>query len=166
MRAVVDPTESELRSMREGDLARLAPKGAKCDSFGTCHGTDGTEPIVLPFHDQELNAARWLRDIELHKPCRGTARNATALFGDENGDPYTDARFSTLIMALLTHVLGGERAALLSPHSWRGCGWHLPCAWLAPATRAFRLWGGGSTPRESRSMREWASRSTAAGWTS
>ena len=46
MRAVVDPTESELHSMREGDLARLAPKGAKCDSFGTCHGT---EPIVLPF---------------------------------------------------------------------------------------------------------------------
>ena len=48
----VDPDEHLLRAMTEGDFAMLAPKGSKCDQFGTCHGT---EPIMLPFHDDPLN---------------------------------------------------------------------------------------------------------------
>ena len=34
-RTVVDPTPEQLRGMNEGDLARLAPKGAKCDAYTT-----------------------------------------------------------------------------------------------------------------------------------
>ena len=89
-----------------------------------CHGT---EPIVLPFHDDELNAARWIRDIELRRPAHGAEREQTPLFCDADGQPFADQRFSGLIMAVLVKVLGETRAKLLSPHSWR--------VWLASSLR-------------------------------
>eukprot|EP00966_Prymnesium_polylepis_P242791 5614602-Prymnesium_polylepis.1 len=97
-KTTADPTEEQLRSMTEGDIARLAPKGAKCDQYGTCYGT---EPIIMPFHDTATNAAKWLRDIELRWPCHGEDRNTLPLFCDEHGEPFTDGRFSALIMAAL-----------------------------------------------------------------
>ena len=51
--------------------ALLAPKGSKCDTWGTCHGTS---PIILPYREDTLNAARWLRDLELRWPAHGDAR--------------------------------------------------------------------------------------------
>ena len=63
-RVVMDPSETELLSMTEGDHSALSPRGSKCDQYGSCHGT---EPIILPFHDDELNASRWLRDVELSR---------------------------------------------------------------------------------------------------
>ena len=123
-RVVVDPTEEQLNAMKEGDKARLAPKGAKCDQYGTCHGT---EPIVMPFHDDELNPARWLRDIELRWPCHGADRERLPLFCDEHGQPFTDSRFASYINAVIAMVVGPERAKLFSPHSWR--------VWLASALR-------------------------------
>ena len=101
--------------MGEGDYAMLAPKGSK----GTCHGT---EPIVLPFHDELLNAARWLRDIERRWPAHGQQRVSLPLFPTPEGKPYHDGTFAVHIMNALTHVLGTARAQLLSPHSWRVCG--------------------------------------------
>eukprot|EP00966_Prymnesium_polylepis_P048663 1126674-Prymnesium_polylepis.1 len=54
-RIVTEPTSAQLDGLQPGrDRARLAPKGAKCDVFGTAHGT---EPIILPYHDKTLNAA-------------------------------------------------------------------------------------------------------------
>ena len=119
-----DPDPDRLQHMREGDRVLLAPKGSKCDSFGTCHGT---EPIVLPYHEDELNAARWLRDIEIRKPCRGEHRKTMPLFADDQGRPFGDAAFSEFIMGALTLVVGEVRARLLSPHSWR--------VWLASSLR-------------------------------
>ena len=121
---VIDPDPDLLRRMREGDRALLAPKGSKCDTYGTCHGT---EPIVLPYHEDELNAARWLKDIELKRPCRGASRNTTPLFADGNGNAFKDSTFSMLIMEVLAQVVGVNRAKLLSPHSWR--------VWLASSLR-------------------------------
>ena len=124
-RTLVHPTEAQLRSMKEGDRALLAPRGSKCDQFGTCHGT---EPIILPFHDDELNAAKWLRDIELRWPCHGAeARRVLPLFPDGAGQPYSDATFAGRIMATLELAVGETRVRLLSPHSWR--------VWLASALR-------------------------------
>ena len=122
-----DASEAKLsHQMREGDHAMLAPKGSKCDTWGTCHGT---EPIILPFHDEPLNAAKWLRDIELRWPAHGDARRTLPLFCDHAGGPFRDATFASLIMAVLTAVLGEARAKLLSPHSWR--------VWLASALRMY-----------------------------
>ncbi|MDC0525696.1 site-specific integrase [bacterium] len=106
------------------DRMMLAPRGSKCDQWGTCHGT---EPIILPYHDDPLNAAKWLREILLRNPVHGAARERTALFGDERGQPFNDSTFSAIIMASLRAVLGSERAKLLSPHSWR--------VWLASSLR-------------------------------
>ena len=123
-RTYTDPSRETLTSMREGCYAMLAPKGSKCDQYGTCHGT---EPIILPYHDDHLNAAKWLRDIELRWPARGQQRIDLPLFPTAEGRPYNDGAFASLIMAALTHVLGEARARLLSPHSWR--------VWLASSLR-------------------------------
>jgi hypothetical protein len=123
-RVRTDPTEDELNSMTEGDTARLAPRGSKCDQWGTAHGT---EPIILPYHEDDMNAARWLRDIELRWPVHGKARAQFALFPDERGEPFSDYTFTAIIKAALEDVLGPHRARLLSPHSWR--------VWLASSLR-------------------------------
>ena len=123
---LLDPTPQQLNSMQRGrDIARLAPKGAKCDAFGTCHGT---EPIILPFDDtSDLNPAAMLREVELRWPCHGQDREELPLFCDGDGQPFTDSRFAALINGTLDAVLGAERAKLYSPHSWR--------VWLASALR-------------------------------
>ena len=121
---VTDPTEEQLEGMTEGDDANLAPKGSKCDQWGTCHGT---EPIVLPFHDDPLNAARMLRDVDLRSPKRGNARKGFPLFADKNGAPFKDHTFAEYIKAVLTQVVGPIRVRLYSPHSWR--------VWLASSLR-------------------------------
>ena len=120
----VDPPEEELRRMAEGDHAALAPRGSKCDQYGTCHGT---EPIILPFHDRRDNAAKWLRDIELRWPVRGDQRRRVALFCDGKGDPYSDSKFASYVKGALKAVVGEQRAKLYSPHSWR--------VWLASSLR-------------------------------
>ena len=110
--------------MKEGDHAALAPKGAKCDQWGTRHGT---EPIILPFHDRDDNAARWLRDIDLRNPIEGDDRTKAPLFADAQGGPFRDQTFAALIMEALKATMGESRAKLLSPHSWR--------VWLASSLR-------------------------------
>ena len=124
-RIVTEPTSAQLDGLQPGrDRARLAPKGAKCDVFGTAHGT---EPIILPYHDKTLNAAKWLAMIERRWPAHGPERDSLPLFCDESGEVFSDSTFAALIMAALTAVLGPERAKLFSPHSWR--------VWLASALR-------------------------------
>lgn len=124
-RTWLDPPEDVLLSMAEGDTAAaLAPKEAKCEQYGTCYGTD---PITFPFHDHELNAARWLRDVELRAPCHGDDRHHTSLFGQANGQPFTDTHFHEVVRGTLTVVLGATPAAAFSPHSWR--------VWLASSLR-------------------------------
>ena len=110
--------------MTEGDHVALANNGSKCDQYGTCHGT---EPIILPFHDDELNAAKWIRDIELRRPVHGKRRKGMPLFANAEGEPFKDATFAALIMGTLEAAIGPARAKLLSPHSWR--------VWLASSLR-------------------------------
>ena len=123
-RVYTDPSVTLLESMAEGDRAMLAPRGSKCDQYGTAHGT---EPIILPYHDHPLNAARWLRDIDVRDPTHGNARHKKPLFADPQGAPFTDAAFTKLVMTVLAKVLGDARVKLYSPHSWR--------VWLASSLR-------------------------------
>lgn len=119
-----DPAMNELQRMHEGDSAILSPRGSKCDQWGVCWGTD---PIYLPFHNNQLNPAKWLRDQELAWPCRGASRNITPLFANAQGAPFADSTFSTLVHAVLVQAIGDTQASLYSPHSWR--------VWLASALR-------------------------------
>ena len=120
----MDPPTSVWKGMNEGCFVHIAPGCAKCDQYGSCHGT---EPIILPYHDEELNAAKWICDIEVRYPVHGAARRTTPLFADRNGEPFTNSRFSSIVNAALEHVLGKARAKLLSTHSWR--------VWIASALR-------------------------------
>ena len=124
MASEMDPTEEELDSMTEGDCAKMSPRGSKCDAWGTCHGT---EPIILPYHDDPLNAAKWLRDIEKRWPAHGACRRTLPLFPTAEGKPFKDNAFAALIMAAITATVGEARAKLFSPHSWR--------VWLASSLR-------------------------------
>lgn len=101
--------------MVEGDCARQAPKGAKCDHWGTCYGTD---PIILPYHDDERNPAKWLAEIEIRWPCQGESQASLALFCNSKGQPFTATTFHHLIDAKLKNEIGGV-ARLYTPHSWR-----------------------------------------------
>jgi hypothetical protein len=82
---------------------------------------------VLPYHDDDVNAAAWFRQIELRWPATGEQRKTLPLFPDEDGRPFSDAAFAALIMAVLREILGETRARLMSPHSWR--------VWLASSLR-------------------------------
>ncbi|KAL3910367.1 MAG: hypothetical protein SGPRY_009082 [Prymnesium sp.] len=77
---VLDPTRAQLLKLALGDVARLAPKGAKCDQRGKCHGT---EPVILPYADDDLSGARWLRDIELRWPAHNRDKESLPLFCDK-----------------------------------------------------------------------------------
>ena len=123
-RTYVDPPEAALRAMAEGDHSALAPKGSKCDQWGTMHGT---EPIILPYHQEPLNAAKWLRDVELRWPAHGKQRKELPLFTNKQGLPFKDATFATMVMTAVEAAVGEARAKLFSPHSWR--------VWLATALR-------------------------------
>lgn len=70
-RVVTIPSLQQLQALTEGDCARLVPKGAKCDQWGLCYGTD---PIILPYHNTECNPAKWSAMIELRWPCGGESR--------------------------------------------------------------------------------------------
>ena len=138
-KVVTKPTRPLLQSMKEGDLVRLATKGAKCDTWGTCHGT---EPIVLPFHQHGTNAARAIRDIELRWMCDDDERDELPLFCDSKGRPFSDQRFGRLVKSALTLAVGAERARVLSPHSWR--------VWLATAMRTL-----GASDAEIQALGRW-----------
>ncbi|KAL1527879.1 hypothetical protein AB1Y20_009255 [Prymnesium parvum] len=114
------PAQDRIREWSASQTLRVT---AKCDQWGTCWGT---EP-VLPFHDDDLNPARWLRDMEVLWPCNGQQREHVALFAQQDGSPFSDSVFSNLIHSVLERVLGHQRASLYSPHSWR--------VWLASALR-------------------------------
>ena len=121
-RMYTDPSPAIWASLEEGDYVLVAPKGSKCDQYG-----HGTEPVVLPFHDDQLNAAKWIRDLEVLFPSRGEARKRTPLFADDSNQPFTDGTFAAYIKAVLEAVVGKTRATYLSPHSWR--------VWLASSLR-------------------------------
>ena len=120
-----DPSEQQLRGMREGDLAILIPPKSKCDQFGL---EWGQAPIYLRFSSRaRICAARALRDLELRLPRHGREqREDTALFTRNDGRPLTTADVDALFKQCLSQS-GVQRAAVAkySPHSFRR---YLACA--------------------------------------
>ena len=115
-RVLRDPSDAQLAQLRRGDFARLEPGLAKCDRDGSTHGTD---PIVLPYHDNPMNAAWQLAKIETRWPCHGVQRATLPLFCDSQGNAFRADKFSRLVNGLITAVVGADRARLYSTHSWR-----------------------------------------------
>jgi integrase len=122
---VADPTERQLRNLKEGDLAILIPPRSKCDQFGL---EWGQAPIYLRFHPHAtICAARALRDLELRLPRHGLQqREGTALFVNANGAPLTAVAVDKLFKACLSQAgVPRSSTAKYSPHSFRR---YLACA--------------------------------------
>ena len=139
---VADPTPAQLRALQPGDCAQLAPSRSKPDQWGEIHCPF---PVTLRFDASPENGANALRDLELRFNCNGRAREATALFGDASGQPYTHSVFDPMLRSVLTHLYGARIAALYTFHSYRsglavalhaaGCPdamIQLICHWMCP----------------------------------
>ena len=125
-----------------GDGFWICPSRSKTDQFGETWCGYGS---FLPFEANELNAAFHVRELELEVPCRGAARDATPLFTDEDGSPFTHGQLDHLLNELLKAAFGPQRAAVYSWHSFRiglACALHaagcsdghiqLICRWASP----------------------------------
>ena len=140
---VADPTSQQLAALVPGrDVAQLAPPRSKPDQWGEIHCPF---PVTLGFDSSPDSGASALRDLELRASCHGLAREATALFGDERGRPYSHAVLDQLLRAVLTHLYGAAIAGLYTFHSYRsglavalhavGCPdpmIQLICRWMCP----------------------------------
>ena len=114
---VAGPTPQQLAALVPGrDVAQLAPPRSKPDQWGEIHCPF---PVTLSFDLSPDSGARALRDLELRANCHGLAREATALFGDERGRPYSHSVLDQMLRAVLTHLYGAAIAGLYTFHSYR-----------------------------------------------
>lgn len=113
---VKDPTPEQLRNLRPGDCAFVAPPRSKPDQWGEIHCSF---PVVYVFTYDADNAAAALRDIELRHPCHGAQREVTPVIEDEHGNPYTHSVLDTILHNVLVHLYGAAMASLFSWHSYR-----------------------------------------------
>jgi hypothetical protein len=124
---VSDPSEEQLRNLREGDYCLIIPPPSKCDQFGIAWGN---APIYLAWHaGRPICAARELQALELAWPVHGKAREEAPLFVDDAKRPLTRAWLADAVKQLMLDTgASKERVAALSLHSFRR---YLACALLA-----------------------------------
>ena len=65
---------------------------------------------ILRFHDRGDSAARWLRDIDLRNPIKGSNRTKSPLFADAQDAPFRDQSFASLIMETRKATMRESRA--------------------------------------------------------
>ena len=111
-----DPSASQLRAMRPGDVILVAPPRSKTDQFGEIHCPF---PSAIPFSTDVNSAGFIIREIELTRPCRGAARESTPLFADDRGQPFTHAVMDRLSLTRCASIaLGlGRLSATRGTHS-------------------------------------------------
>jgi len=106
-----------LRSMRpKCDGCLLTPPRSKPDQWGEIHCPF---TIFLLLHDHPEDACNAVRDIELRLPCAAANREVTALFGDEQGRPYSHGVLDPMLRCVLTYLYGAKLASIYSWHSYR-----------------------------------------------
>jgi hypothetical protein len=114
---VADPTVTQLTSMMPGrDGCLVSPPRSKPDQWAEMHCPF---TIFLLLSTSPECACGAVRDIEIARPCQGAAREATALFADERGQPYTHAKLDPILRHVLTHLFGTAVASIFSWHSYR-----------------------------------------------
>ena len=114
----VSLTPAELSTLTIGDRAVLRPPPVKNDPYSESFGN---HPIWLPFDpDDELNAARWLADLELAHPVSDDERRSVPLFPSHTARaPLTHGPADRAFRALADAALGPARSAQLTLHSMR-----------------------------------------------
>ena len=113
---VHDPTVTQLKNLQPGDVILVHPPRSKTDQFGEIHCPF---PSSLPFSYDKGSAGYIIQQIELTRPCTGTARDLTPLFADANGAPFTHAVLDQILHRLLISLYGEKVASCYSWHSLR-----------------------------------------------
>ena len=114
---IANPTAAQLSGMLPGrDGCLVSPPRSKPDQWAEMHCPF---TIFLLLSTSPECACGALRDIELARPCSGVAREATALFADERGQPYTHAKLDPILRIVLTYLFGAAVASIFSWHSYR-----------------------------------------------
>jgi len=112
-------TEAQCRSFRPGrDKVAVTPPLAKADQSGELHCPF---PVYLTYDTDHINAAAAILDIEHHFGVHlsDEERRTTALFHDQQGQPYEHHFLHSLLRTVLTHLYGAQTAAVFSFHSYR-----------------------------------------------
>ena len=113
---VTDPTAAQLAQLVPGDVILIQPPRSKTDQFGEIHCPF---PSSVPYTANPLSAGNVLAQQDAEHPCRGSAREDTPLFADENGQPFTHSVMDTLLHHVLVVLFGAKVAACYSWHSMR-----------------------------------------------
>ena len=133
---IAAPTVEQLQSLKRGDYALLRPPPSKSDQF-SLHW--GAATIYLPYDPtSHICAARELAREEIRRGVPAAERGLRPLFVCETGGPWRHGQLNTVFHHLLVRVVGAERAAFYSMHSWRI---YLACALLAAGASAGTIQG-------------------------
>ena len=118
-----DPTPQQLARLVPGrDFAVVKPPPSKSDRFGEVWGN---LPIYLLYEpDQAINAATWLRKLELEHPTTGDTRSATPLFQLEDGKPPSSSTLDEHLKQALAQVAPDVKHL----HSWHSFRIYLACS--------------------------------------
>jgi len=117
-------------NMTEGDFAIVRPPPSKADQFGLHWGAS---PIYLPFFpngaSHPICAARLIADLEVKREVAEEERSLVPLFVGPDGarQPWRHNQLNAIFKKMLTFIVGAERAACYSMHSFRS---YLACALL------------------------------------
>lgn len=99
----------------------------------------GAATIYLPYDPtSHICAARELAREEIRRGVPAAERGLRPLFVCETGGPWRHGQLNTVFHHLLVRVVGAERAAFYSMHSWRI---YLACALLAAGASAGTIQG-------------------------
>ena len=111
------PSRTQLLGMQPGrDGCSVTPPRSKPDQWGEIHCPF---TIFLVLHNHPEDACAAVRDIELTCPVPEDARETTALFGDERGEPYSHGVLDPVLRFVLTYLYGTKIASIYSWHSYR-----------------------------------------------
>jgi hypothetical protein len=128
---VVEPTDTELRQLAEGDYLAVSPMPSKADQTNQVWGA---HPLYLPFHEKGRNAGAAIRDLALDVGP-GARVNSRPVFVDRAGLAVTAPVMAAAMYAAMSLLVGPERAKLYTWHAARvSLATHLLKCKVAPAT--------------------------------
>ena len=99
-KVVIEPSRSQLESMRPGDVIDLAPCASKPDQFGERHCAF---PSIVPYDPSPASAFQSLIAIELESPCTGADRAHVPLFARADGSPFGYHELHALLRSIVLH---------------------------------------------------------------
>jgi hypothetical protein len=113
-KAVADPSDQQLRDLKEGDYMLITPPPSKADPFNTVWGP---LPVYIPFHRTRRNAAMAVSALALK--VGASARKKGPVFVDNSQQPLKARVMADAMYHWVKGFVGLEAAKLYTWHSGR-----------------------------------------------